>query len=92
MKQEDAELAIYTGILIPLITHITTHQVKHIVAENKMFTFRVVLVNAFALLGVMYMCLPIVFSQFTFELTPHPGFIKHMEDISSRVLNKLLTS
>jgi hypothetical protein len=92
MKPEDVELDIYTKFLIPLINHITTYKVNNIVAENKLLTVRVVIVSAFALLGVLYLCLPIAFNQFSFELTPHPGFVKHMEDISSAVLKKLLTS
>ena len=91
MKPRDAEQVIYEKICIPLITHITTYQINNIIADNKMYIIRVIIISAFALLGVLFMCLPNILGTFAFALTPHPGFIKHMEDLSSRVLKKLLT-
>jgi len=92
LKPEDVELVIFKDYLVPLINHITSHQINSIVAENKLFTIRVIISASFALLGVLYTCLPIAFDQFSCDLTPHPGFIKHMEGISAQVLKKLLTS
>lgn len=91
MQPEKAEQVLSHEVCIPLIAHITSHHINSIVAENKMYTMRIIIVSCFAFLGVLFSCLPHTVDSFTSGLTPHPGFIKHVEDVSFVVLKKLLT-